>query len=254
MSEMDLKTCRPLNDIASIEQYAAERVDYVVATSAIVKDDLVRVGIKPEKIVIIHNAIEDYWFEAGMPDFSPVPAIVFLGRISEDVFTLKLKGVDRLVRILGDFPEIRKLSVVMSRNQRLLAWMHQAFPRHVVMANAIKDTLPSLLRQYAGGISLLPSRYEGFSLSLIETMSQGLVPVSYPVGVAPEIIHDGENGFLVKSIEEAKERIHLLLQDAPLRHRLAHNAWETSKRFHSDALVDEILGLYHRILNKKTQK
>lgn len=95
--ELNIKTRRPLNDIASIEQYAAERADYVIATSKIVKNDLVGAGIAAEKIEIIHNAIEDYWFETQNINFKNDPALVFLGRIGEDPFTLKLKGVDRLI-------------------------------------------------------------------------------------------------------------------------------------------------------------
>ena len=63
ISELNIKTRRPLNDIASIEQYAAERADYIIATSDIVKNDLVSVGIEAGKIEVIHNAIEDYWFD-----------------------------------------------------------------------------------------------------------------------------------------------------------------------------------------------
>ena len=64
--ELNIKTRRPLNDIASIEQYSAERADYIIAASDIVKRDLMGVGIAAEKIEVVHNAIEDYWFETPM--------------------------------------------------------------------------------------------------------------------------------------------------------------------------------------------
>jgi len=246
--EFNIKTRRPLNDIASIEQYAAERADYIIATSDIVKKDLISVGITAEKIETIYNAIEDYWFETENNNLKSEPTIVFLGRIGEDPFTLKLKGVDRLIWLFERFPEIRKFSVVMSRNKKLVQWMKNNIPNHSIIANAIKDTIPSLLNQYAGGIALLTSRYEGFSLSLIEAMSQGLVPVSFSVGVAPEIIHHGENGFVVSTIEEAEEKIRLLLSDVKLRHRLASAARETAKQFKSDTMIEKTLALYRKIL------
>ena len=246
--ELNIKTRRPLNDIASIEQYAAERADYIIATSDIVKKDLISVGVAAEKIEVIYNAIEDYWFET--PNNSPLtePAIVFLGRIGEDPFTLKLKGVDRLIWLFERFPEVKKFSVVMSRNKKLVQWMKNNIPNHSIIANAVKDGIPSLLKQYAGGIALLTSRYEGFSLSLIEAMSQGLVPISFSVGIASEIIRNGENGFIVHTIEEAKEKIKLLLNDAALRHRLALAARETAKQFKSDTMIEKIFALYKRIL------
>jgi hypothetical protein len=106
--ELNIKTRRPLNDIASIEQYAAERTDYIIATSKIVKNDLTSIGIATEKIKVIHNAIEDYWFEASNINLKNEPALVFLGRIGEDPFTLKLKGVDRFICLFERFPDVKK--------------------------------------------------------------------------------------------------------------------------------------------------
>jgi len=248
--ELDIKTRRPLNDISSIEQYAAERVSYIIATSDIVKMNLVGVGIAAEKIEVIHNAIEDYWFDIKNNNLASEPVLIFLGRIGEDPFTLKLKGVDRLIWLFERYPEVKKLSVIMSRNKKLIQWMRDSMPNHSLIANAIKDTIPSLIRPYAGGIVLLTSRYEGFSLSLIEAMSQGLVPISFPVGVAPEIIRNDENGFIVHTIEEAEEKINILIGDAALRHRLALVAKETAKQFRSDAMIEKTLVLYRKICGK----
>lgn len=250
ISELNIKTRRPLNDIASIEQYAAERVDHIIATSEVVKNDLIGLGITVEKIEVIHNAIEDYWFETSNANLENRPALIFLGRIGEDPFTLKLKGVDRLIWLYEKFPEMEKSSVVMSRNRKLIRWMEDNISNHSIIANAAKDSIPGLLKKYAGGIALLTSRYEGFSLSLIETMSQGLVPISFPVGVAPEIIRDGENGFIVHTPEDAEEKIRLLAKDTVLRHRLALSAKETAKQFKADIMIEKTLLLYRKILDK----
>lgn len=248
--ELNIETRRPLNDIASIEQYAAERADYIIATSEIVKNDLTSIGIATEKIKVIHNAIEDYWFETPRVNLRNDPALIFLGRIGEDPFTLKLKGVDRLIWLFEQFPEVEKFSIVMSRNKKLVKWMKDNISNHSIIANAAKDSIPNLLTKYAGGIAVLTSRYEGFSLSLIEVMSQGLVPISFSVGVAPEIIHNGENGFIVRNLEEAEEKIKKLLNDAALRHRLALAAKETAKQFRSDIMIEKTIDLYKEILNK----
>lgn len=248
--ELNIKTRRPLNDIASIEQYAAERADYIIATSEIVKNDLTSIGIATEKIKVIYNAIEDYWFETPKVNLRNDPALIFLGRIGEDPFTLKLKGVDRLIWLFEQFPEVEKFSIVMSRNKKLVKWMKDNIPNHYIIANAAKDSIPNLLTKYAGGIAVLTSRYEGFSLSLIEVMSQGLVPISFSVGVAPEIIHNGENGFIVNNLEEAEEKIKILLHDTALRHRLALAAKETAKQFRSDIMIEKTIDLYKKILIK----
>lgn len=81
LSEVDIQTRRPLHDIANIEHYSAEKANYIVATSEIVKNNLIQNGIDIQKIRVIHNAIEDYRFEQGEKPFAPIPSLVFLGRI-----------------------------------------------------------------------------------------------------------------------------------------------------------------------------
>lgn len=250
INEINIKTRRPLNDIASIEQYAAERADYIIATSNIVKNDLINTGISDKKIEIIHNAIESYWFKNNNNNLKEKPCLVFLGRIGEDPFTLKLKGVDRLVWLFKQFPEIKKISVVMSRNKKLISWLKNNIPNHTMAINVIKENIPLLLKPYNGGIILLTSRYEGFSLSLIEAMSQNLVPISFPVGVAPEIICNGKNGFIVNSVEEAKEKINFLLKNKNVRQRMASAAQKTSEQFKPDLMIKKMLKLYNKILKK----
>ncbi|MFZ2255324.1 MAG: glycosyltransferase [Patescibacteria group bacterium] len=114
----------------------------------------------------------------------------------------------------------------------------------------MKTDIPAKLLTLKGGILLIPSRYEGFSLSLIEGMSQGLVPIVFPVGVAPEIIRNGENGYIVMTLAEAEDKIRLLLDDTVLRKRLSHNAQKTAEMFHSERLVKDMISLYQKILKK----
>lgn len=248
--ETDLKTLRPLNDIVSIEQYAAEKADWIVATSEIVKQDLIGIGIRNTKIEVIHNAIEDYWFETEQKKFQEKPVLVFLGRIGEDAFTLKIKWLDRLIHLYQQFPEVQKLSIVMSRSKKLITWMRESIPNHQLESNIIKTDIPKRLSNSTGGILLVTSRYEGFSLSLIEGMSQWLVPVSFRIGVAPEVIENGENGFLVNNLQEAEEKIRLLIENTELREKLSQNARASTLQFRADILAKKMIELYEKIRKK----
>lgn len=60
---LNIKSWKSLRDVVDIEQYVAKRAEGVIATSEIVKENLVNQGIKANKIDVIHNALEDYWFE-----------------------------------------------------------------------------------------------------------------------------------------------------------------------------------------------
>jgi glycosyltransferase involved in cell wall biosynthesis len=245
--EFDLKTLRPMEDVADIEVLTASRATACIATSKKVKDELIDMGIAPERIHSIHNAIEDYWFEARKPSIVQPPHLVFLGRLGNDVFTLKLKGFSRLVAFYRAFPDVPKTTVCMTTNRKLKDWLHVAFPKHYMFVNLRKDLIPGALAPLYGSILFLSSRYEGFSLSLVEGMSQGLVPISFSVGVAPEIIENGKNGFLVSTEKEAEAIAKELLADTEKRLAMAAAAQKTAEQFKSTRIADELLVLYRRI-------
>jgi len=247
ISGLEIETFRPLRDIADMEKLVATRVTRCIAVSKHVKDELIDMGVLPERISVIHNAIEDYWFEKKELPVASEPHIVFLGRLGGDVFTLKLKGLDRLIGLYRSFPNIPKTTICMTTNKKLKEWLKVAFPIHHMYVNMRKDIIPGILLRRYGSILFISSRYEGFSLSLIEGMSQGLVPISYPVGVAPEIIVDGENGFLVSSNEEARERAKELLSNPDKRIAMAEAARKTSAQFRSNVIADKLLKLYQEI-------
>lgn len=248
---LDYKNYRPLQDIADMEELVASRATLCIATSLQVKDELLTAGVSPERIHIIHNAIEDYWFTTNPPAEPKVPHLVFLGRIGDDAFNLKLKGVDRLVTFYRAFSEVPKTTICMTTNKKLKEWLRVAFPLHHLFVNLRKDLIPNVLIQLFGSILFVPSRYEGFSLSLVEGMSQGLVPISYAVGVAPELIRNGENGFLVSSQKEAIERARELLADSSRRLAMAHAARKSVGQFRSNAIATELITLYKEAKENK---
>lgn len=72
-------------------------------------------------------------------------------------------------------------------------------------------------------IYVLPSYGENLPFSLLEAMSLGLPVVTTPVGAIPEIVKDGENGFLVEpgDIRALASSLDRLLSDEPLRRVMA---------------------------------
>lgn len=244
VSELNIKNRKPLRDISDIETFVALRATKVIATSHLVRQELLEMGVDENRIALIHNAIEDYWFDGRRDVTRPDRSIVFLGRIGHDAFTHKLKGVDRLLSVFDQFKKEEKHAICMSTNSKLMRWMRSEIPNTHVYANLAKDTIPAQLRQHVGAVLFIPSRYEGFSLSLIEGMSQGLVPVTFPVGVAPEIIENGVNGYIVHSLKEAKEIIEHLLENADERRRCAISAMRAAEAFTSIEMARKLIQLY----------
>lgn len=251
--ELNVRTRRPLKDVAEIEKLVALRADAVIATSNIVKEDLLDAGIPSKNIYVVPNAIEDYWFKRRTVSISETPSLVFLGRIGADAFTLKLKGLDRLVDYYQRFPLVPKHTIGITTNRELVEWCNKNIPNHQFHANLKKEQIPDLLSAKAGSVLLITSRYEGFSLSLIEGMSQGLIPVTYPVGIAPEIIRNGQNGFLVQSQAEGKKTIEYILHlSKESRRHLASAAQETAREFTSKAIAKRLIKVYEETLKPRS--
>ncbi len=250
MPELNLRTRRPLRDIAEIERYVAQRATKVIAVSNVVKEELILQDVRPENIVVIPNAIEDFWFDT-VTNTPTEPHIVYTGRLGNDSFTWKLKGLDRLLAMYAEFPEIPKLSLVMSTNVNLQTWLQLNISRHTGLFNILKSEILSQLQGQFGSIFLLTSRYEGFSLSLIEAMSQGLVPVVYSVGIVPEIIEDGKNGYVVDTNDDMHARISELLNDRDKRMKMAVNSQKTAGMFRAKLMTNRLSDLYQNITEEK---
>jgi len=236
---------QPVRDISRIEFHVAKNSRKVVATSQAVKSELIRNGVPQEKIEVIWNGIENFWFKAKPKKrVKKNAAIVYLGRMGEDGFTIKLKGINRMIYILRSFSHLDKLIIGLSEKIDFYGQIFQEIPKTVFYSNLKRRKVPKILKNNYGDIFINPSRYEGFCLSLVEAMSQGLIPVSFSVGVAPEIIKNGQNGFLVNSVRQMVHRINQLSQDRGKRVQMARAAMETARMFRSETMVKKYLELY----------
>lgn len=85
----------------------------------------------------------------------------------------------------------------------------------------------------AADIYVIPSAYEGFSLSMAEAMSIGLPAIGYKEAPSVnELIKDGVNGFLCEAgVEDFSKKLELLMSDANLRAKLGAQAREDMKQY-----------------------
>jgi len=96
---------------------------------------------------------------------------------------------------------------------------------------------------------LLPSDTEVFPVSIIEGWVCGVVPFVTPVGMVPEIIKDGYNGFIInsKKTEETALKIKELLKSEKLQEEMSQRCKiDASKRYTSAAVKRNII----RIITK----
>lgn len=121
----------------------------------------------------------------------------------------------------------------------------QAFARQcgvadrVIFAGTHSDPAP-LLR--AADIFVMPSAYEANALVVLEALATGMPVISTRVGFAPELIVDGENGYLVgRDAVEIGERLRDL-GGSGMRDR-SERARRTAERYSWSAVADRYIAL-----------
>lgn len=105
-------------------------------------------------------------------------------------------------------------------------------------------------------IFLLPSSFEGLSISMLEAMSRAVVPVVSSVrsGV-PDVISDGENGLVapVADIQSFADRIEWLAANRSELQRIAGAAAETIQQSYlSDHMIDCYVELFKQAIGRQT--
>lgn len=99
-------------------------------------------------------------------------------------------------------------------------------------------------------IYLCTSKFEGFSLSIIEGYECGLPCISFDFGeTANETILDNKTGFLVKQndIESFVQKLEELMTDNDKLMQMSTQAKQYSKQFHKQKIVNEWLHLFEKI-------
>jgi glycogen debranching enzyme/glycosyltransferase involved in cell wall biosynthesis len=87
---------------------------------------------------------------------------------------------------------------------------------------------------------------EPFGMVLIEAMACGTPVIAFNAGSVPEIIADGENGYIVESVDQAVEAVNCLHK---LNRDIVRGIFE--RRFTDTIMVDNYLELYEKLIRKK---
>jgi glycosyltransferase involved in cell wall biosynthesis len=165
-----------------------------------------------------------------------------------------LKGFDRLIRavarvrsirsdirleIAGSGPELHRLEALAAElgvtdAVRFLGWL---------------DDVPQAMRRW--DIYVQPSIEEGLGHSLLEAMAEELPVVATSVGGIPEVVVDGETGYLVCREDEdgMARRIVKLAADPQLRQDMgARGRARVSDRFSPDTFAGRVQAIYREML------
>lgn len=102
----------------------------------------------------------------------------------------------------------------------------------------------------SSSVFVLPSRFEGFGLVIIEAMACGVPVVAFDCENGPRsIITDGENGFLIPPFDISlfAEKVMLLMRDKKLRYRMGVNAQKAVSQYGIDGIGQQWKQLFEEL-------
>jgi glycosyltransferase involved in cell wall biosynthesis len=194
-------------------------------------------GVSMERIVVIYNAVEK------PSDIHP--AHVMLGTPLRLVTVGRLvpwKQLEGLLRAVG---RLENVGLVMvgdgPERDRLKALAWRLGISHRVHFAGQKSRGETLALMAACHVFVLNSTYEGLPHVVLEAMSLGLPVVATAVGGTPEVVGDGENGFLVAPLDEdgLSKALLRVISDARERSRLGEGARRAASRFGAERMIEE---------------
>ena len=246
-----------------LERWLARTSTALVAVSPQVRDDLVALGVAPrERFAVVRLGIELEQRVATARDgrgehrrvLGVGPdrfAVGWIGRMTgvkrtEDVLRafrrLRDGGVDACLFMIGDGPdraavERRAHELGVMRDTFFLGYQEEVAPFYAAF-----DAM------------ILPSINEGTPVSAIEALAAGRPVVATRVGGVPDVVRDGEDGFLVDpgDVDALADRLTRLAADPELRERLgASGRARVIPRYSVERLVDDIDLLYRSLLEAR---
>lgn len=212
----------PNKDIETIYNFIDER-EYTKKDPGNLKELL---GIKPQEKVVIHVS--------NFRKVKHVPDIV-------ESFKLIHKDVPSKLLLVGDGPE----------KHPIMESIKGTSIEHDVLFLGKQESLSEL---YAiADLMLLLSEKESFGLVLLEAMACGVPCIGTNIGGIPEVITNGENGYIVElgDCKKVAEYGLKILQNPELHKQIVDRSLAIIEdRFSSKSIVEQYEAMYERVARK----
>lgn len=105
---------------------------------------------------------------------------------------------------------------------------------------------------HQSSIFILPSRFEGLPMVLIEAMSQGMACISYDCKTGPsDIIEDNVNGLLIEdqNMIKMQDGLYNLIESESLRQRLSENGIKSLSKYNISRITEHYQKLIEKLTN-----
>lgn len=201
-------------------------------------------GIARERMLVVRNGVSEPAAGKSAPGL-PRPIVGGMGRFDRQ------KGFDVLIDALATLPGVS--AVVAGDGPERDALMRHASDRSVTDRFSIvpwTSDIGPFLRSL--DVFVLPSRYEGLPLALLEAMATATPIVAADVGAVSEAVISGRDGLLVPPDDASAlaAGIRRLLEAEEERRRLgvqAREAWRS--RFTAERMQQSYVDLFTRLVH-----
>lgn len=191
-------------------------------------ETLARKADPGSQFLTIPNGVETDRFMPIERQKNPKVKILFIGRL------IPRKGFHRVVRAL---PEVRKNTHVPFEVEVVGTGAHRSELDTLAEELQVSDVIryvgmvpyDQLEKSYQyADIFVLTSLSEGMPSVILEAMGCGLPIIASDVGGNNEIVHEGENGYLIPGddVDLLAQRILALVNDTELRKKMGHKSRE----------------------------
>jgi N-acetyl-alpha-D-glucosaminyl L-malate synthase BshA len=238
----------------SLTKFSIERSDRVTAVSAFLREETYRTfGCDGCEVLVIPNFI-------NQAEYFPVSDPATRCKLAPPdhrvlVHISNFRPVKRLVDVVRVFAGVReamKATLVMvgdgpDRDPAQREAVRLGVQGNVRFAGRVDD-VADLLR--GGDLFLLPSETESFGLAALEAMACGVPVIASRVGGLPEVVTEGESGFLaaVGDVSTMTERAIEVLRDPSRLDEMRRRAVQRADHFSADRVVPQYERLYEDVL------
>ncbi|HJQ69868.1 MAG TPA: glycosyltransferase [Blastocatellia bacterium] len=250
-----------------VERAAYRAAHSVVANAGAVRDQLVKEGVRRDKITVIYNGLNRERITPN-PDLTREQKLALLGlpqtadrRFVTIVANLRhpVKDHSTFLRAARRVREAVPQACFVIAGEGPLADETRAFARQLGIEQSLFflgrcERVAELLS--VSDVCVLSSKAEGFSNAIIEYMAASRPAVVTDVGGAREAVSDGESGYLVPAGDDEKmgARITTLLLDPPKADSMGRRAREiVEMKFSLRAQLERTERLYDRLLESASR-
>ena len=236
--------------LSRLRTLCTRRADAVIVPSDYLARTIAHWGVSADRIRTIYNSSEPRSSLApeAVPLQTPIKAVT-VGRL------VPWKHVDRTLRVIARIPEVGLVIVGDGPERERLETLAASLEvTSRVRFCGKKSQLEASALVSACDLLILNSTYEGFPHVALEAMSLSVPVIASAAGGTRELVQHGENGLLVRPLDDEAlfEAVTLLASSPAARLRLASNAARTVERFGLRRMVAETEALLARVASRET--